>query len=223
MFYNHGQTFGEIQRNKHEVRSIVGECIEETIQQMMPFEHILEEYLKLALEGNADISDSENGETEIPDVEATLNTNNFGGVSEEPEEPPPGPEETKNLSIGGVPERFGSLFTSADPPEKPAETYPEIPRPPENQFGSGGGGNDGDNNSDGGYSDDGYSSYGSGSSSGRSSVSSASSGSSRSSSSSGSSASSKGSRRKEHHHGHGGHKEHRGHGHGDKKKKYSFF
>jgi len=223
LFYDRNCSYTDIQRNRHEIRDIIYDGIEETVRQMMPFESILEEYLKNALEDNAEYASSDEEEI-LPQIPNNFENNlNIGNIIEaEPEEEPEEEhtDEIKNLTIGGIPEKFGNLFNSETTQSEEQPMVQPPPRPPmgenSNQFGQNGGDD---------YSDDsGYESSDSSKSSGSSgsSGSSDSSGSSRSSDSSGSSDSSDSSKSSKSSHRKKSKHKHR---HGEKKGKkgYSFF
>ena len=210
LFNKRGITLNEMQRNKIEIRTIIADAIEKAIHQEMPFDRILEEYLKGALDFGADHAPEDDIDLQPaipPDPKNTLQMGNIVNdlVEEEHDEPPEPPGEVKNFNID-LPSKFSNLFGSnpEKPPEQPAP-LPAYENPQINQ--------QQDNGSDDEYSSD---EYGSGSDYG--SVSSVSSGSSGSSSSSGSSRRSK-YRRDEHHRGN----EHRRDEHHRGKNKHSFF
>jgi molecular chaperone DnaK (HSP70) len=74
LFYHKNGNFNQIQKNKKYVREIIESAIEESIRKMMPFDHILEEYLKNALDDNAEYTSSESEDSE-PDDEGDLLNN----------------------------------------------------------------------------------------------------------------------------------------------------
>ena len=101
LFYHKNGDLNQIQRNKKFVREIIYEAIDESIRKMMPFDHILQEYLKNALDDNAEYTDSEEEPDEEESPGETLNNNKM--IEEESEEESE-PEEntTKNLHINGL-------------------------------------------------------------------------------------------------------------------------
>jgi uncharacterized membrane protein YgcG len=214
LFYHKNGDMNQIQRNKKYVREIIYSAIDESMRKMMPFDHILQEYLKNALDDNAEYTDSESEPDSDPEEDTLVNDK----VIDEPddEEPsPPGEDTTKNLHING-------LSSFQIPNQTPIEPYnPTPPPPPQSPIPFEDNYSDSDSDSYSGSS----SSSGSSSGSSRSSGSSGSSGSSRSSGSSGSEKPkenqiNQGSHEKHVSHGsHGSHGKHGKHG----KHKYSFF
>jgi len=197
MLFYHKNDPNQIQKNKRYVREIISDAVDESIRKMMPFDNILQEYLKNALDDNAEYTDSES-EEEIETEGDNLNMDKV--IDSEPEEPEE-PEEntTKSLHINGL-----NDYIAQQPSQQVSEPFnPDIPfeRPdtPDNDSLS-------------------YSDSSSDSDSSRSSRS------SRSSSSSGSSRSSRSSR-KDKHDKHDRHDRHDRHDKHDKKgkHKYSFF
>ena len=69
LFYHKNGNFNQIQKNKKYVREIIFIAIEESIRKMMPFDHILEEYLKNALDDNAEYTDSSSEDSEPEEME----------------------------------------------------------------------------------------------------------------------------------------------------------
>jgi hypothetical protein len=63
LFYHRNGNFNQIQKNKKYVREIIDTSIEESIRKMMPFAHILEEYLKNALDDNAEYDSDSSSDT----------------------------------------------------------------------------------------------------------------------------------------------------------------
>ena len=195
LFYHKNGNFNEIQKNKKYVREIIYDSIEESIRKMMPFDHILQEYLKNALDDNAEFTESED-ESEPESEEDVLNNNKI--INNEPEPEPENENNeftTKNLHIDGL----NSYLKEQQQQTTPFQFQPQAPQTvPVEQIRSNPGSYNG-NGSD-------YSSSSSSSGSSGSSRSSRSSRSSSSSSSSGSSSSSRSSRSQRH-----------------KRHKYSFF
>jgi len=218
LFYHKTNNFNQVQKNKRYVKEIIENAVEESIRKMMPFDHILEEYLKNALDDNAEYTDSDESEEESEDGDILNNEK----IIDEPEEEPENENETtKNLHIDGLNSYVkenningnlnGNLNTFQPPPYQPQNNIVSE-NVNNNNFGS----------------DSGSSSYSSGSDSGSesdSSSSSSSSGSSRSSRSSGSSRAEHPERKdhqdhhQERHRRHERHEAHRK----EEKKKYSFF
>jgi hypothetical protein len=180
MLFYHKNDPNQIQKNKRYVREIIGDAVDESIRKMMPFDNILQEYLKNALDDNAEYTDSE--PEEEPETEGD-NLDMDKVIESDPEEPEE-PEEntTKNLHINGLNDYIAQQQMSPTVPENNTFDRPETP----------------DNFSE--YSSSSSSSGSSRSSrSSSSSSSSSSSGSSRSSRSSGSSGSSGSSKKKSKH------------------------
>ena len=101
LFYHKNGDLNQIQRNKKFVREIIYDAIDESIRKMMPFDHILQEYLKNALDDNAEYTDSDESDEESETEGETLNNNKI--INEE-EDSDKEPEEntTKNLHINGL-------------------------------------------------------------------------------------------------------------------------
>ena len=82
--------YSKIQNNKEIIFQVIGNCIEETIRQMLPFDKILQEYLANALGSDvSDTSESES-ESESDSDEESLHGNDINGSevgSEDPEDP----------------------------------------------------------------------------------------------------------------------------------------
>jgi hypothetical protein len=214
LFYHRNGNFNQIQKNKKYVREIIETSIEESIRKMMPFAHILEEYLKNALDDNAeyDSSSESDASSEAGDV---LNNDKIINETEDTEEEEPEQNTTKNLHIDGL-----SSYIKENPPAPP----PPPILPDYNNFNNNNNFNQNENYGS-ESSDNSDTSSENGSESSSSSFSSSSSGSTSSGSSSGSS--SKGRREhkqiKENNNHH--HREHHRdrHGHRENKHKYSFF
>jgi hypothetical protein len=184
LFYHKNGDFNEIQKNKKYVREIIYSAIDESIRKMMPFDHILQEYLKNALNDNAEYTDSESEEEEDENEETLDNKKVIEEENEENQEENENEEEneedtTKNLHINGLnsyeipkaPEQnaFGSApaIPPAMPPQPPS--YPEY-----NQGGGSENGSSGsdlsefsDSDSEGSYSSGSYSGSDSDSSDGK--------------------------------------------------------
>jgi hypothetical protein len=74
LFYHKNGNLNQIQKNKRYIREIISYAVDETIRKMMPFDHILQEYLKNALEDNAEYTSSESeGEEEDSNDDNVLN------------------------------------------------------------------------------------------------------------------------------------------------------
>lgn len=195
LFHCKNQDYSTIQSNKKHVNDIIHIAVDETIRKMMPFDDILQEYLKNALDDNAEYTDSESEGDHAEEL-----NNEFGNLLDNNKviesESEPETEEPKNFNID-VPK---SYFDEMNPPVPPVQPPPAMGgQSPGPQFDPNG--------------------YDSGSDSG-SSYSSGSSGSSRSSSSSSSSGSSGSSQASRKHHRH----QERGHRGSDRdRKKHSFF
>jgi hypothetical protein len=214
LFYHKNGNFNQLQKNKKYVREIIESAIEESMRKMMPFDHILEEYLKNALDDNAEYVDSEESEEEQETPGDLLNNDKI--INEPEEEPEPENDTTKNLHIDGL---NSYVKENPLPPPPVLPGYNNFNNFNQNEINE----NENDNEN---YSDsDSDSSYSS--SSGSSSSSSSS-----SSDSSSDSETEQPSRneipRKEHHprnneHRHDDRDKHSTHKHGDKKHRYSFF
>ena len=86
LFYHRTSEFGNIQTNKHHVKEIIRDSVDETIRQMLPFDNILQEYLANALDDNIEnVSDSEPSENGSFSDEESLNGKNI--VKDNIEEP----------------------------------------------------------------------------------------------------------------------------------------
>ena len=73
VFYHKTKNNGDINRNKEIVNSIIRNAVNETIRQLLPFDNILQEYLKSALEN----SESESGSDSESDSESESDTDNI--------------------------------------------------------------------------------------------------------------------------------------------------
>ena len=73
LYYHRTKHHGDVQRNKDSVNGIIRNAINETIRQMLPFDNILQEYLKSALDDN--ISDSDSDSSSDTDSENNININ----------------------------------------------------------------------------------------------------------------------------------------------------
>jgi hypothetical protein len=101
LFYHKNGNFNQIQKNKKYVREIIFSAVDESIRKMMPFDHILEEYLKNALDDNAEYTDSDSESESDEEPENTLVNDKI--INEDEEETPETEEETtKNLHIDGL-------------------------------------------------------------------------------------------------------------------------
>jgi len=101
LFYHKNGDLNQIQRNKKYVREIIYDAIDESIRKMMPFDHILQEYLKNALDDNAEYTDSDDSDEESEPEGETLNNNKI--INEESEsDKEPEENTTKNLHINGL-------------------------------------------------------------------------------------------------------------------------
>jgi hypothetical protein len=127
LFYHKNGDFNEIQKNKKYVREIIFLAIEESIRKMMPFDHILQEYLKNALDDNAEYTDSDESEEETQETPGeTLNNDKI--IESESEEEEPEENTTKDLHINGL-----SEYQVPQPPPIPVEppSYSQFqPTPP---------------------------------------------------------------------------------------------
>jgi len=212
LFYHKNGNFNQLQKNKKYVREIIESAIEESMRKMMPFDHILEEYLKNALDDNAEYTDSDD---ESKQEETPGDLLNNDKIINEPEEEPEENENdtTKNLHIDGL-----NSYVKENQPIVPPPVLPDYNN--FNNFNQNENENENENYSD----SDSDSSYSSGSSG-----SSGSSSSSSSSSSSGSSSDSETEQPPRTHPrneppSHGTHRDkHSSHKHSDKKHRYSFF
>jgi hypothetical protein len=138
LFYHKNGNFNQIQKNKKYVRDIISEAVDESIRKMIPFDHILEEYLKNALDDNAEYTDSESESESDEEPENTLvNHKIINEEIPEPEEEIHEPEEetTKNLHIDGLnsyikensvkpPQPFLPLYTPPVPVEQQSFQQP---------------------------------------------------------------------------------------------------
>ena len=136
LFYHRAKNYGEIQKNKELINNIIRTAINETIRQMLPFDNILQEYLKSALDDN--ISESSDSESSDSDSENNININkivNQQGESEDSDhEIDSEPEseydpEYKNLSLekGGNNTNNTNSFFNEDPvqQEQPVFEQPQ--------------------------------------------------------------------------------------------------
>ena len=182
LFYHKNGDFNEIQKNKKYVREIIYSAIEESIRKMMPFDHILQEYLKNALNDNAEYTDSESEEED--ENEETLDNKKVIEEENEEEENAEEKEEneedtTKNLHINGlnsyeipkVPEQPAFPGAPVIPSTTPPPSYPEYNQGGENRSESGSSGSElsefSDSDSEGSYSSGSYSGSSSDSSDGK--------------------------------------------------------
>jgi hypothetical protein len=126
LFYHRNNNFAEIQKNKKYVRELISYAVDETIRQMMPFDHILQEYLKNALEDNAEYTDSESEESEESDTDVLNNDKVIEEPEEEPEEEPDDTEPKQfNLNL---PSTYPG-FNQSELIPKPIEQFEQMPLP----------------------------------------------------------------------------------------------
>jgi hypothetical protein len=88
--FNETKDYSKIQNNKETIYSIIGNCIEETIRQMLPFDKILQEYLANALGSDVSGTSESESESESDSDEESLHGNDINGSevgSDEPEDP----------------------------------------------------------------------------------------------------------------------------------------
>jgi hypothetical protein len=126
LFYHKNGNFNEIQKNKKYVREIIYSAVDESIRKMMPFDHILQEYLKNALDDNAEYTDSESSDSE-PENESDdlLNNDKIINEPEEPEESEePEQNTTKSLHIDGL-----NSYQIPNQEQKQPELNPYIQQP----------------------------------------------------------------------------------------------
>ena len=170
LFYHQNGNFNEIQKNKKYVKEIINDAVEESIRKMMPFDHILEEYLKNALDDNAEYTSSESEDSES-DQEGDI-LNNHKVINEQPDESEE-PEEntTKNLHIDGLNSYIKEQNNLTQPP--PIDFSTQVSPPIQENFNytnvEKGSYSDSDSESGSGYSGSSSSSNSSSSSSSRSS------------------------------------------------------
>ena len=138
LFYHKNGNFNQIQKNKKYVREIISDAVAESIRKMMPFDHILEEYLKNALDDNAEYTDSDSESEEEPEEkENTLVNDKIINESESEEEPESEENSTKNLHIDGLNSYINqtqpqSQFLPTEPIEPNAPTNPTVSNYQEN-------------------------------------------------------------------------------------------
>ena len=105
LFYHKNGNFNQIQKNKKYIREIIYDAVEESMRKMMPFDHILQEYLKNALDDNAEYTDSESEDESEPDTNVLNNDkiiNNENENENETENENENENTTKNLHIDGL-------------------------------------------------------------------------------------------------------------------------
>jgi hypothetical protein len=104
IFYHKTKNNGDINRNKEIINSIIRNAVNETIRQLLPFDNILQEYLKSALENSESESESDsdsdsdsdnidinkivkNNEYSESDSDSNYDNDNKDSSSESPESP----------------------------------------------------------------------------------------------------------------------------------------
>jgi len=118
LFYHRGSNFGKIQENKHHVKQIICQSVDETIRQMLPFDDILQKYLADALKDNAEFgegSDDSEEESVSDSDEESVGGDDLPSDEEE-SEPDPDEHKIKSFNFG----ENGNNFEEIEPKENNA-------------------------------------------------------------------------------------------------------
>jgi hypothetical protein len=132
IFYNpylfyHKNSFGKVQENNLHVEKIIHYAVDKTIRQMLPLDHILQEYLANALNDNADNdSETESDESDVSDSdEDSLHGNDIIESDESDEEPEP---EDQNVVKNFNMDNNGFIKPVPEPPIQVPHQF-QVPEP----------------------------------------------------------------------------------------------
>jgi hypothetical protein len=102
LFY-HKNSFSDLEKSKEIVKRIIKDATETTIKNMLPFDNILQEYLKKSLDDNAEVSEDEDDSIEnISDSdEESLDEDDLGGY-EDQESEEEYEDDTKVINNNGI-------------------------------------------------------------------------------------------------------------------------
>ena len=111
IFYDPFLFKGKLHENKYHIKQIIGNSVDETIRQMLPFDDILQKYLADALNENAEINEESDGSSESvsdSDEDSIKNEDlpseeEIDNIDSESDDDQPGPTKSFQLDNKGLP------------------------------------------------------------------------------------------------------------------------